>query len=55
MESSNILIIINASTLGVIIIFGYKILRFINRIEFKTDILWRDYEYRISGKERRHS
>lgn len=41
------LVIINAGTLAATIIFGYKVIRFINTIEFKTNLMWRDYEFRI--------
>ncbi len=54
-QAFNLLIVINASTLAAIVIFGYKVVRFINRIEFKTEVMWDDYEYRIKGKERRHN
>lgn len=49
----NLLITINAATLITLVICGYKIITFINNIEFKTDILWGDYEYRVLGRERR--
>lgn len=41
------LVYINAATLTAIIAFGYKIIRFINRMEFKTDLMWEDYRNRI--------
>lgn len=53
MNPSNLLIVINASTLAAILIFGYRVVRFINRIEFRTDEMWEDYEYRTKGRERR--
>lgn len=42
----NILVSINAATLIAIVIFGYKVVKFIDRIEFKTDMMWTDYERR---------
>lgn len=41
------LLAVNAGTLLAVLGFGYRILRFINRIEFKTDLMWVDYEARI--------
>lgn len=38
---------INAGSLIAVLSFGFKIVRFFNRIEFKTDLLWRDYERRM--------
>jgi len=55
MGSLNFLVLINTGTLISIVLFGYRIIRFINRIEFKTDILWSDYEYRVKGIERRNN
>lgn len=36
------------ATLIVIVSFGAKILRFVNRIEFKVDLMWEDYEARMA-------
>ena len=46
MDVQQILVLVNAGTLGSVLVFGYRIVRFINRIEFKTDIMWNDYERR---------
>lgn len=43
----NFLIGISAVTLISVITFGWKVIRFINRTEFKLDVLWEDYEYRL--------
>jgi hypothetical protein len=40
------LVYLNAGILGSIIIIGYRIVRFFNRMEFKMDLLWKDYENR---------
>lgn len=42
----NILITINAATLGAIIVFGIKLVRFISKMEFRVDVMWEDYERR---------
>lgn len=57
MNETMALLVVNAGTLVAVLAFGYKIVRFINRIEFKTDILWTDYErrmQRIVGPESWH-
>lgn len=38
---------INLATFIALLTFGYKILRFINRMEFKVDLMWQDYEARM--------
>lgn len=43
----NFLIGLSAVTLISVVTFGWKIIRFINRIEFKVDLMWQDYEYRM--------
>lgn len=45
------LLIVNAGTFLAVMSFGYKIVRFINRIEFKTELLWSDYERRMQERE----
>jgi len=49
MEDSflKLLVAINGGTLVAIITFGYKVVKFINIIQFKTDIMWNDYESRV--------
>ena len=37
---------VNISLLGVLIFYGHKILRFVNRMEFRVDLMWTDYEYK---------
>ena len=51
MEPFVALLIVNAGTFIAVLSFGYKIVRFINRIEFKTDLLWSDYERRMDERE----
>lgn len=51
MDWQQALVLINAGTLGSLLVFGYRVVRFINRIEFKTDILWQDYEHRMQPEE----
>lgn len=50
MDEVKLLVVINAATLTAIIVFGYKVIRFINTIEFKTDLMWEDYESRITRR-----
>ena len=38
-------------TLLSVVGYGYKIVRFINEIEFKVNIMWKDYENRIEQRE----
>lgn len=45
--SINILIVINASTLITIITLGIRLMRFVDRIEFRTDLMWEDYKRRV--------
>lgn len=45
---------VNFASLIAIATTGYKVVRFFNRIEFKTDLMWTDYEYRVKGRDRRH-
>ena len=47
MDWMQLLVAVNASTLLSVLAFGYRIVRFINRIEFRTDLMWRDYERRV--------
>jgi hypothetical protein len=46
LDKVSLLILINAGTLISIITFGWKIIKFINTIEFKTNLMWDDYESR---------
>lgn len=48
-----LLITINAGTLLAILVYGYKIITFINRIEFKTELMWADYTKRTGHSHRR--
>lgn len=50
----NVLIAVNASTLGAIVVYGTKVVRFFNRIEFKTDLMWADYETRVAERGHVH-
>jgi hypothetical protein len=47
MDLQQILVAINGATLVSVIGFGYRIIRFISRIELKTDLMWSDYERRV--------
>lgn len=49
----NVLISVNIATLITIIIYGYKIIRYLDRIEFKTDMMWKDYENRMLSQARK--
>ncbi len=42
---------LQAGTLISIIAYGYKVVTFFNNIQFKTDLMWKDYEGRISANE----
>lgn len=57
MESVDLLkivVAINASTLIAIVTYGYRVVRFFNRIEFKTDIMWDDFQSRTQGNHHIH-
>lgn len=54
LQPVHLLIAINASTLVAFLAVSYKVLRFVNRIEFKTDLLWIDYESRMSDRGHVH-
>lgn len=47
MGNINLLIAINASTLITIITLGVKFVKFIDRMEFRTDLMWEDYQRRM--------
>jgi hypothetical protein len=47
MDEIRVLITLNAGILISILAFGYKVIRFFNRMELKTEIMWKDYESRI--------
>jgi len=49
MDHVNLLVTINAATLIAIIGFGVRLLRFINRMEFKVDLMWHDYQARTEA------
>lgn len=51
----NLLISINLVTMVAIIGFGYRFLRFVNRMEFKVDLMWEDYEERRGPVSRKRS
>lgn len=36
-------VVINGGTLAAVMVYGYKIVRFFNRVEFQMGLLWRDY------------
>lgn len=44
---------VNFAGLIALLGFGYKIIRFFNRMEFKMNLMWGDYEFRVHGIERR--
>ncbi len=46
------LVIINGATLLAIVGVGFKVVRFLNTMEFKVDILWKDYESRQANRNR---
>lgn len=50
-----VLVAINASTLVAILVFGFRIIRFLSRAELQHELMWEDYEFRIKGKERRRN
>lgn len=39
-------LLVNVATLISVIGFGARVMRFINRIEFQVDMMWRDYAAR---------
>jgi len=47
MDKLSWLLVINTGALVTIVTLAYRVIRFINTIEFKTDLMWRDYEYRM--------
>jgi hypothetical protein len=49
-DSLNALLTINIATFFAILGISYRVLRFINRMEFKLDVLWDDYEIRKNGR-----
>jgi hypothetical protein len=51
-KALQILVYLNAGTLAAIIGFGYKVIRFFNGIEFKTDLMWEDYKTRKNHERR---
>jgi hypothetical protein len=44
------LLLVNGGTLVAILSFGWKIVRFVNTIEFKTDLMWTDYRRRMDSQ-----
>lgn len=50
MDPLQLLLGVNIITLLTIITFGYKVIRFFNRIEFRVELMWQDYERRMSAK-----
>lgn len=48
MDPTTAILLGQAATLIVIISFGAKILKFVNKIEFRVDLLWEDYESRMA-------
>lgn len=47
LDFPQVLVAINGATLVAVVGFGYRIVRFISRIELKTDLMWSDYERRV--------
>lgn len=43
------LVAVNAATLVSIVGFGYRVVKFFNSIEFKTDLMWTDYTARVNA------
>lgn len=37
------MLLLQSGTLGAVVLYGAKILRVFNRIEFRVDLMWRDY------------
>lgn len=42
---------VNLATFITVALIGFKIIRFFNRIELKTDILWAEHERRLARQE----
>jgi hypothetical protein len=53
MTQVNWLITINLSQLIAVLFFGYRVLRFVNRLEFKVELMWDDYEQRTGHYHKR--
>lgn len=51
METITGLLLAQLATLVSIVSFGWRLMRFVHRIEFKVDLLWQDYESRIERLE----
>ncbi len=52
MDKELALILINSGTLIAIVTYGAKLIKFINILEFKMNLLWEDYEERHYRYER---
>lgn len=48
MNQLSLLVTINASTLVTILVVSVKLISFINRMEFKVELMWLDYNKRIA-------
>lgn len=44
-------VVINGGTLAAVMVYGFKIVRFFNRVEFQLGMLWRDYLRRTDQSE----
>lgn len=49
----NLLLGVNVVTLFAVLGFGYRVMRFINLLEFRVNMMWGDYEDR-TGKAHTH-
>ena len=55
MNQGNILILLTAGQLGFVIFYGYRIIRFIARIEFQHEMMWQDFEKRTGRVHKRRT
>ena len=39
----------SGGTFFTILIYGYRIMKFVNLMEFKIEMMWKDYENRVNG------
>ena len=46
MDLTTALLLGQATNLIALVTFGFRIMRFVNRIEFRVDLLWRESEQR---------
>lgn len=48
MPEVNLLIVVNTAELITMLVIGIRIIRFIDKIAFRTEMMWKDYEKRIT-------